>query len=145
MLIGCLFPACSQLLTHQLTLEPLATSRMKVLCTPTTHAQSWKATICLVSGMASAAHMNMLMYVDMSAKNALRERGNTMRGISSPMAVILMAVSWMAEAEEYQVNTTLGGIITSILHIDALPVNSRPHNIGLEASIPTDFFILYGI
>ena len=40
-------------------LEPLATSRIMVSCTQTTHAQSWKGTICLDIGKRSVAHMNI--------------------------------------------------------------------------------------
>ena len=101
MLIDCLCPACNQLLAYQPTYEPPATSRMMVLCTLTTHAQSWKATICLELGLKSATHMNMLTYGELSATNALWERGNAMRGISVAMPVPPMAVSLMAEAEVY--------------------------------------------
>ena len=109
-----------------------------VLCTLTTHAQSWKATICLEFGMKSATHMNMLTYGELSATNALWERGNAMRGISIAMPVPPQAVSLMAEAEVYTKNKTLGDITMLTLHFVAHLIKTLPLNTGLEASCPVN-------
>ena len=92
--------------------------------------------ICLVSGQPNAAHMSMLTYRELSARNALWERGNYMRGTSTAMRVLQEAVSLMAQMELHPMNRTLVGTITQTLHFGAQPVKTHLLNTELEASSP---------
>ena len=92
--------------------------------------------ICLVSGQPNAAHMSMLTYGELRARNAPRQHGNSMRGTSTVMRVLQEAVSLMAQMELHPMNRTLVGTITQTLHFGAQPVKAHLLNTGLEASSP---------
>ena len=92
--------------------------------------------ICLVSGQPNATHMSMLTYGELSARNALWERGNYMCDTSTAMRVLQKAVSLMAQMELHPMNRTLVGTITQTLHFGAQPVKTHLLNTGLEASSP---------